>query len=269
MKTLRICWSSLLFAGMTWPQQYLISTVAGGLRRLGMAAPLRTLLCTARARWRLMAWAASFIADTGNNAVRRLQPTSKPTLVCAVADAASESPLPVSPGKIVVIYGTGPGPSSISVAAPAGGVFGTQPAGTTVSFNRFAGAVPGAVAGLMQVDVLIPDGIQPGRRVPVILRVGTALNNKNRRAAASLVCGPRRMQRYRNTSNQSGERGAQATFLSGGSRPFRFLNPNCNTLAGMLGEASFFTDPPKYSSSGKRAWGFNSRKVRPSFSSIV
>jgi uncharacterized protein (TIGR03437 family) len=244
-----------------------------------------------------------FIADTGNDAVRRLQPTSQPTLVCAVVDAASESVSPVSPGKIVVIYGTGLGPSTLTSGSPVNGLFGTQLAGTKVSFNGiaapliytsagqtsaiapyeitgsaaqvtvsyqgqtssiavpvvpaapsiftasgagvgqaaainnadgtfntaakpvqigayiqlyatgegqtspagidgalapvtlplpspvlavhatvggvpasviYAGAAPGAVAGLMQFDLLIPSGVSPGSQVPVVLQVGTA-----------------------------------------------------------------------------------------------
>lgn len=95
-----------------------------------------------------------YIVDTNNNAVRRLQPTSKPTLVCAVADAASEGTGPVLPGKIVVIYGTGLGPSAISVAAPANGAFGTQLAGTSVSVNGVPAPLIYTLAG--QVSAIVP-----------------------------------------------------------------------------------------------------------------
>jgi uncharacterized protein (TIGR03437 family) len=37
---------------------------------------------------------------------------------------------------------------------------------------RYAGGAPGQVAGLMQVNVQIPPGIQTGAGVPVVLRVG-------------------------------------------------------------------------------------------------
>ena len=37
---------------------------------------------------------------------------------------------------------------------------------------QYAGAAPGQVAGLMQVNVQIPAGVQPGGYVPVVLTVG-------------------------------------------------------------------------------------------------
>jgi uncharacterized protein (TIGR03437 family) len=39
---------------------------------------------------------------------------------------------------------------------------------------QYKGAVPGAVAGLMQVNVQIPAGVIPGGYVPVVLSVGNA-----------------------------------------------------------------------------------------------
>ena len=37
---------------------------------------------------------------------------------------------------------------------------------------QYAGGAPGQVAGLMQVNVQIPSGVQPGGYVPVVLQVG-------------------------------------------------------------------------------------------------
>lgn len=76
-----------------------------------------------------------YFADRNNDAIRELQPVSQTTLISAVFDAASESPIPVSPGKLVVIYGTGLGPAQFAAAQPSGGVFASQLAGTTVTFN--------------------------------------------------------------------------------------------------------------------------------------
>jgi uncharacterized protein (TIGR03437 family) len=39
---------------------------------------------------------------------------------------------------------------------------------------QYAGIVPGKVAGLLQVNVKIPDGVQPGGYVPVVISVGEA-----------------------------------------------------------------------------------------------
>jgi uncharacterized protein (TIGR03437 family) len=39
---------------------------------------------------------------------------------------------------------------------------------------QYAGGAPGQVAGLIQVNVQIPNGVQPGGYVPVVLQVGDA-----------------------------------------------------------------------------------------------
>jgi uncharacterized protein (TIGR03437 family) len=40
----------------------------------------------------------------------------------------------------------------------------------------YAGAAPGEVEGLMQIDVQIPSGIAAGSQVPVVLQVGSAVS---------------------------------------------------------------------------------------------
>ena len=39
---------------------------------------------------------------------------------------------------------------------------------------QYAGGAPGLVAGLMQINVQIPSGIQTGNAVPVVVQVGGA-----------------------------------------------------------------------------------------------
>jgi uncharacterized protein (TIGR03437 family) len=39
---------------------------------------------------------------------------------------------------------------------------------------QYAGGVPGQIAGLMQINIQIPGGVQPGGYVPVVLKVGDA-----------------------------------------------------------------------------------------------
>ena len=94
-----------------------------------------------------------YVADSGNNAVRRLQP-SQAALVCSAVDAASESVTAVAPGKFVVIYGSGLGPSALAVNAPVSGVFGTQIDGTTVTFGGFPAPLYYTSAG--QVSAIVP-----------------------------------------------------------------------------------------------------------------
>jgi uncharacterized protein (TIGR03437 family) len=43
----------------------------------------------------------------------------------------------------------------------------------------YAGAAPGMVAGVMQINVQIPIGTQPGAAVPVTLAVGKHISAQN------------------------------------------------------------------------------------------
>jgi uncharacterized protein (TIGR03437 family) len=42
---------------------------------------------------------------------------------------------------------------------------------------QYAGSAPEQVAGLMQVNVQIPSGVQPGGYVPVVLQVGDSASS--------------------------------------------------------------------------------------------
>jgi uncharacterized protein (TIGR03437 family) len=98
-------------------------------------------------------------------------------------DSSVNSPAnPARIGSVVSIFATGEGQTS-----PAGidGKPGSDPVphpilpvsvtigGQTVT-PSYAGGAPGSVAGVMQVNVQIPSGIQTGSAVPVILQVGNA-----------------------------------------------------------------------------------------------
>ncbi|MCX6631897.1 MAG: SMP-30/gluconolactonase/LRE family protein, partial [Candidatus Solibacter sp.] len=64
------------------------------------------------------------------------------------------------------LINAGPGPVPVATVKV---TIGGQPA--TVNF---AGGAPGAVAGVIQVNALIPAGITPGAAVPVVVQVGTS-----------------------------------------------------------------------------------------------
>jgi len=87
---------------------------------------------------------------------------------------------PAARGSVISIYATGEGQTSpagvmgsitqsnsvtplLPVTASVGGI------GATV---QYAGEAPGEVAGLMQVNVLVPQGASPGPTVPVTINVG-------------------------------------------------------------------------------------------------
>ena len=86
--------------------------------------------------------------------VRVLRPTNQSVFIDAVVDAASQSANPISPGKIVVIYGTGLGPTQLVQNQPSNGLFGTAVGGTAVSFNGIA--APILYTSATQVAVVAP-----------------------------------------------------------------------------------------------------------------
>jgi uncharacterized protein (TIGR03437 family) len=95
-----------------------------------------------------------FVADSFNHAVRVLRPASFAAFVTAVVDAASGQASPISPGKIVVIYGGGLGPAQLVQNPPSNGQFGTAVGGTVISFNGIA--APILYASATQVAAVVP-----------------------------------------------------------------------------------------------------------------
>ena len=95
-----------------------------------------------------------YVADTGNNAIRILRPIDHSVVIGAVVDAASQRAGPISPGKIVVIYGAGLGPAKLIENDAADGQFGTSLGGTSVSFNGVA--APLLYASATQVAAIAP-----------------------------------------------------------------------------------------------------------------
>ncbi len=95
---------------------------------------------------------------------------------------------PARHGSVLVLYATGEGqttPGGVNGRVVANGVANSSPAAlphpaATVAVTiggiaaqvQYAGAVPGQVAGLMQVNVVIPSGVTAGNAVPVVLTVG-------------------------------------------------------------------------------------------------
>jgi len=95
-----------------------------------------------------------YVADTVNNAVRELQFNGSGTNIASLVNGASALPGVVSPGEVVVLYGAGMGPSTLTVAQPVNGAIGTNLAGTTVFFNGIA--APVTYTSATQVSVVAP-----------------------------------------------------------------------------------------------------------------
>jgi uncharacterized protein (TIGR03437 family) len=99
-----------------------------------------------------------YVADSGNQVIRLLSPVS-PSI--SVVNAASGNGVSIAPGEIVTIFGTGLGPSTPVPAQPGiNGFFGTQLAGTTVSFNGTNG--PMIYASSTQVSAIVPYSVPIG-----------------------------------------------------------------------------------------------------------
>jgi uncharacterized protein (TIGR03437 family) len=86
--------------------------------------------------------------------IRILRPAKSSVLIGAVVDAASQHADPVSPGKIVVIYGAGLGPSQLIRNQPKNGQISTELSGTTVSFNGLV--APILYSSAIQVAAVVP-----------------------------------------------------------------------------------------------------------------
>lgn len=93
------------------------------------------------------------VADPANLAVRVLRPSSQTIIISAVDDAASETASPTSPGKIVVIYGTGLGPANLVVNTTSP-VLSTTAGGTRVTFNGIP--APVIYSSANQVSAIVP-----------------------------------------------------------------------------------------------------------------
>lgn len=107
-----------------------------------------------------------YVADSGNQVIRLLTPVASSSI--SVVSAASSLGASIVPGEIVTIYGTGLGSSTPAVAQPAGnGFFGTQLAGTTVSFGGVNG--PMIYASATQVSAIVPYSTQIGTAQDVVV----------------------------------------------------------------------------------------------------
>jgi uncharacterized protein (TIGR03437 family) len=96
-------------------------------------------------------------------------------------DYSVNSPLnPAAPGSVIMVYGTGFGTLS---PLPADGqitqVQATTTSPVTATINEipaevlYAGAAPGLVAGIVQINVLLPNGLSADPAAPISLRIGS------------------------------------------------------------------------------------------------
>jgi uncharacterized protein (TIGR03437 family) len=109
-----------------------------------------------------------YVADTGNNAIRLLEPAGPGVKVNAVVNAASNQNGAVAPGEIVALYGSGLGPSQLQMyTLDASGNFSRTLAGTTVLFGNQP--APVIYASPAQTSVVVPFGVT-GQSVQVVVQ---------------------------------------------------------------------------------------------------
>jgi uncharacterized protein (TIGR03437 family) len=99
-----------------------------------------------------------YVADSGNNAIRLLQPSGAGIAIGAVANAAGNSTGAIAPGEILVIYGSGLGPAAVAANQPSvNGLYTTTVGGTTVYIDGTPVTILYAYA--TQVSVIVPFGL--------------------------------------------------------------------------------------------------------------
>jgi uncharacterized protein (TIGR03437 family) len=98
-----------------------------------------------------------YFADLSSDSIRVLRPIARSAWIGAVVDAASQRATPVSPGKIVVIYGLGLGPAQLIENQANNGQFSKELSGTAVSFNGIA--APVLYTSATQVAAIVPYAI--------------------------------------------------------------------------------------------------------------
>ena len=116
-----------------------------------------------------------YVADAFNAAIREMTPL--PFSVGAVANAASvvafappvsgsgNASVSVAPGEIVLLFGAGLGPATLTVASPVKGLYPTTFAGTTVTFNGTSAPIIYTSSGI--VAAIVPYEVYGQTSVPV------------------------------------------------------------------------------------------------------
>ena len=105
-----------------------------------------------------------YVMDAVDNAIRLLKPSqalAQPPAIGAVTNAAGNQPGPITPGEILVLYGSNLGPPQLAqFSLNTAGLVGTSLAGTQVFFNGTPAPIIYTSAG--QVAAIVPYALPPG-----------------------------------------------------------------------------------------------------------
>jgi uncharacterized protein (TIGR03437 family) len=173
--------TQVLFDGVPSPMVYSEAGQVSAVVPYGVAGQTKTLVAVTYQGLLAMTAAAAPVAASNPAIFTASGGTGQAAL--QNADGSYNSPANrAARGSIVVLYATGEGQTN-----PAGvdGMLSTNPGpqpllpvsvtigGLSAEIVYYGGA-PGLVAGLMQVNALVPKGVTPGPAVPIVLTVGTA-----------------------------------------------------------------------------------------------
>lgn len=115
-----------------------------------------------------------YASDWFNKVIHVLRPSPTTALISAVVDAASQQAGAISPGKIVVIYGSGLGPRPLAQNQANNGVLGATAGGTQVMFNGIA--APVLYASATQTAAIVPYEITGGTAMVSVSYQGQVSN---------------------------------------------------------------------------------------------
>ena len=91
------------------------------------------------------------------------------------SDGSVNSPSnPASRGSVIQIYATGGGqtsPASSTGAVATGAAYSVSIGGANAQV-LYAGSAPGAVDGVVQMNVVVPSTLTPGTTLPVVVTIG-------------------------------------------------------------------------------------------------
>jgi uncharacterized protein (TIGR03437 family) len=110
-----------------------------------------------------------YVADSGNNAVRALQPLSGGLSIKAVASSASGQAGLIAPGELVSLFGSAMGPAGGVIGQPdSSGLYPATLAGTTVLIN--GAAAPVLYTSATQVNVAVPFELNANSPAQVVVK---------------------------------------------------------------------------------------------------
>jgi uncharacterized protein (TIGR03437 family) len=108
-----------------------------------------------------------YVSDSGNNALRKLQPLAGGLSISTVASSASGQTGLIAPGELVTLFGSGMGPGGSVSAKASAGLYPTTVAGTTVYVN--GAAAPVLYTSANQVNVIVPFAVNSNSPAQVVV----------------------------------------------------------------------------------------------------